>query len=78
MLSLSKTLYPLLGTGSTQEDRKSSQHDCKIVDWDALSLNTIKHCFDTGCFIYMHYNENVKKISSWGRLDFIFSMIYIH
>ena len=29
---LSKTLYLLLDTGSTQEDRKSSQHDLKIVD----------------------------------------------
>ena len=31
---LRKTLYPLLGTGSTQEYRKLSQNDCKIVDWD--------------------------------------------
>ena len=29
VVSLSKTLYPLLSTGSTQEDRKASQHD-----WD--------------------------------------------
>ena len=28
-MSLSKSPYPLLSTGSTQEDRKSS-----IVDWD--------------------------------------------
>ena len=33
-MSLSKTLYLLLSTGSTQEDRKTSQHDRKIVDWD--------------------------------------------
>ena len=26
--------YSLLSTGSTQEDRKSSQHDWKIIDWD--------------------------------------------
>ena len=26
-MSLSKTLYPLLSTGSAQEDRKSSRHD---------------------------------------------------
>ena len=34
VVSLSKTLYPLLNTGSTQEDRKLSRHDCKIVDLD--------------------------------------------
>ena len=34
MLSLSKTLYLLLGTGSTHEDWESSQHDFKSVDWD--------------------------------------------
>ena len=32
--SLRKPLYPLHSTGSTQEDRKSSARDCKIVDWD--------------------------------------------
>ena len=32
IVSLSKTLYPLLSTGSTQED--PSQHDCRNVDWD--------------------------------------------
>ena len=31
ILSLSKTLYTLLSTGSTQEDRKSSWYDWKIV-----------------------------------------------
>ena len=31
---LKKTLYPLLSIGSTQEDRYSSQHNLKIVDWD--------------------------------------------
>ena len=29
---LSKTLYPLLGTGLTQEP--SFRHDLKVVDWD--------------------------------------------
>ena len=29
-----QTLYPVRSTGSTQEDGKSSQDDCKIVDWD--------------------------------------------
>ena len=31
-MSLSKTLYPLLSTGSIQED--PPRHDWKIVDWD--------------------------------------------
>ena len=31
---LSKILYPLLSTGLTQEDRKLSQYDGMIVDWD--------------------------------------------
>ena len=34
IVSMSKTLYPLLSIGSTQEDRKSSRHDLKLVDWD--------------------------------------------
>ena len=34
LVSLSKTLYPLLSTGSIQEDRKSFQHDRKIIHWD--------------------------------------------
>ena len=34
VLFLSKTLYALLSTGSTKEDRKSSRHDWKIVDCD--------------------------------------------
>ena len=32
VVSLSKTLYPLLSTGSTQED--PSQHNRTNVDWD--------------------------------------------
>ena len=32
VVSLSKTFYALLSTGSTKEDL--SQHDCKIVDLD--------------------------------------------
>ena len=37
VLSLSKTLCPLLSTGSTQED--PSQDDLKIVDWDIKNQN---------------------------------------
>ena len=33
--------YPLLSTGLTQEGRKSSRHDWKIVDWD-VSIDTNK------------------------------------
>ena len=41
VVSLSKTLYPLLSTGSTQG---MSQHDGKIVDWDVkLQTKSIKH-----------------------------------
>ena len=34
---LSRTLYPLLSTGSTQEGL--SRHDRKIVDWDIKNQN---------------------------------------
>ena len=33
----SKTLYPLLNTGSTQE--YMSLHDFKVVDWDKIKSN---------------------------------------
>ena len=36
-MSLSKTLYPLLSTGSAKEDL--SRHDGKIVDWDVKNQN---------------------------------------
>ena len=36
---LSKTLYLLLCTSLTQEDKKSSRHDWKIVDWDVKQQN---------------------------------------
>ena len=41
-MSLSKIPYLLLSTGSNQEDKKSSQHDWKIVDWDVKHQN--KQC----------------------------------
>ena len=37
-MSLSKTLYPLLSIGSTQEDWKSSGHGRIIFDWDVKQL----------------------------------------
>ena len=36
-VSLSKRLFPLLSTGSTQEEL--SRHDWKIVDWDVKNQN---------------------------------------
>ena len=39
-MSLSKTLYALLSTASTQEDRKSPQLDLKIVDLDVKYKKT--------------------------------------
>ena len=35
-MSLSKTLYPLLSTCSTQED--PSRHNLKLVDWDVKNF----------------------------------------
>ena len=32
-MTLSKTLCPLLNTGSAKEDMKTIRHDRKIVDW---------------------------------------------
>ena len=37
VVTFRKTLYPLLSTGSTQED--PSQHDWKNVDWDVKDEN---------------------------------------
>ena len=34
VMSFNKTRYSLLSTGSTQKDRKSSNHDRKNVDWN--------------------------------------------
>ena len=41
IMSLSKTLYPLLSTGSTQEDRKLSGHGRNIVGWGIKHQNKI-------------------------------------
>ena len=42
VVSLSKTLYPLLGTGSAQEGKKTSRQDQNIVDWDVNTNKTYK------------------------------------
>ena len=39
VVSLSKTLYPLLSTGSTQEDGISSGHDLILFGWDIKHQN---------------------------------------
>ena len=36
VMSLSKTCYPLLSTGSTQEDVKTPWHDCKLQYLDVF------------------------------------------
>ena len=47
-MSFSKTLYPLLSTGSTQESR----HDWKIIDWH------IKHQSHTKKHLYFLRNHS--------------------
>ena len=51
-----KTLYPLLSTGSIQEDL--SQHDCKIVDWYLMNqMNKNLARVKNGFFLTMTYKE---------------------
>ena len=50
-MTLSKTLYPLLSTGLTQED--PSQHDPKSVDWEVK--NQIKQTFSSRYVIVSSY-----------------------
>ena len=45
-MSLSKTLYPLLSTGSNREDRKSTRYDLKFVDWCVKEEHKQKSFFD--------------------------------
>ena len=55
LVSLSKTLYLLLSTASTQEDRKSSQHDWKIVDWGkSINTNSFLCVMDSFCGTKQH------------------------
>ena len=45
VVSSRKTLCPLLSTGSTQEDRKTSQNDYKIVvGWDIKHQHKQTRC----------------------------------
>ena len=57
---LSKSLYSMLSTGSTQEGRKSSQHDWKIVDWDT------KHQHKQTNQVFASYLQQV----NWYLLQF--------
>ena len=38
-MSLSKTLFLLISTGSTREDKKSTGNGLKTVDWDVNHQN---------------------------------------
>ena len=40
---MSKTPYSPFSTGSAQEDKKTSQHDRKVVDWDVKNQHKEKH-----------------------------------
>ena len=53
VVSLSKTLYPLLSTGSTKEERKPSQHDSKIVNWHH-NKQTNKQRVSIGHSLFLH------------------------
>ena len=52
-MSLRKSLYLLLSTGSTQEDRKSNRHDRFFFDWDVKHQNRTKNC-DFKAFFLFH------------------------
>ena len=56
VVSVSKTLYPLLGAGSTQEGL--SQHDLKIVDWDIKDNKKSKTHSSTD-HLYSHWFNSV-------------------
>ena len=64
VVSLSKTLYPLLSTGSAQEERKTSLHDWKIADWGLEHqhlLTSTAHSYVLFLFVILpliHIKEN--------------------
>ena len=45
-MSLSKTVYPQLNTGSTKKDGKLSQDDCKIVGANTKKNAQISKTFE--------------------------------
>ena len=62
VVSLSKTLYSLFSTGSTQKNRYTSRYNWKLVDWDVKHLhkqtegtNTILHQFY--CFYFFFIQQ---------------------
>ena len=56
-MSLSKTLYPLLSTGSTQED--PSQHDLKIVHSNQTKQNNNKTVIESP---FYHITSHLREI----------------
>ena len=56
VVSLSKTLYPLLSTGSTQEDL--SLYNWKIVDWNIKSQTKQKNEADIQSLKIILIQEN--------------------
>ena len=49
---LSKTLYPLLGTGLTQEDRESLAMTEKNVDWDVQCIALFRMKLRSHCTFF--------------------------
>ena len=58
VVSLSKAIYLLLNTGSTKEDRKTSGHDLKVVDWDVKhQIKQTKTTISQQCFHAFYINS---------------------
>ena len=69
-----KTLYPLHSTDSNKEDRKLSQYDLKIVDWDvSINSNTEVNKFDL--VIACAYPENFVRVAGSNFENFFFQLI---
>ena len=67
VVSLSKTLYPLLSTGSTLKDWKSSKYDWNTVDWNIKHLIQSKHKFWCWAVVWCEtIYGNCSKISTLG------------
>ena len=60
VVSLSKTLYPMVSTGSTQEG--PSRYELKILDWDVNDQNKRKQ-------MNMH---NLDQIKGGGNVETMF------
>ena len=67
-MSLSKTLYPLLRTGSTKEDSKT-RHNLKIVDQDVknqikLTMNVV---VDRGLLLQNALGHSYTNLNCYGN-----------